>query len=211
MSKGFDNVAKFYDLLAFMVFGNQLRKAQIHFIKEIPSNSTIFIIGGGTGWLLAEILNQIEIKEVIYIDASQKMLDLTYQKNHKHSQFSKVKLVHGTEKNIKEYSQMDFLITPFILDVFTPTDLPIVIQELSKILKKEGKWLLVDFDAKQTKKGIANFFVQLMYWFFTLTCSIPAKKLEDFENYILKTNWKRQKANYFYFNMVKAVILKKPF
>lgn len=205
MSKGFDNVAKFYDLMATLVFGKQLKNAQLHFVSKIPTNSRIFIIGGGTGWLLKAILERVEVKEVIYIDASQKMLDLTYQKNYQNPQFSKVKLIHGTEKNIKDYTQIDFLITPFILDVFTPDILPNVVKDLSSILSHTGTWLLVDFDAQHTKKGISKLLIQIMYWFFTITCSIPAKKLEDFEKHIVNNNWDRKKAKYFYFDMVKAV------
>ncbi len=205
MSKGFDNVAKFYDLMATIVFGKQLRNAQLHFISEIPPYSTIFIIGGGTGWLLNAILRNLEVKEIIYIDASQKMLELTYEKNHQEAQFSKVKLIHGTEKNIKDYTEIDFLITPFILDVFTPKDLPYVVRDLSSILSNTGTWLLVDFDAQHTKQGLAKLLVQIMYWVFTVTCSIPAKKLEDFEKHIVSNHWQREKIKYFYFDMVKAV------
>ncbi|MCP4521510.1 MAG: class I SAM-dependent methyltransferase [Cytophagales bacterium] len=206
--KGFDNVASFYDLLATLVFGKQLRKAQLHFLDSLPSNARILILGGGTGWLLKALLTAKEVKEVIYIDASQKMLDLTFQKNQESPQFEKVQLIHGTEEEANQYQNIDVLITPFILDVFTAQYLPIAIQNLSKILKKNGTWLLVDFDAKNTAKGISKAFVQLMYWFFTWTCSIPAKKLEDFEKEISHNYWNRIEAKYFYFNLVKAVLLK---
>ena len=55
MNPDFNTVARPYDFISRLVFGDSLVEAQTSLLHYIPSNSQILIVGGGTGWILEEI------------------------------------------------------------------------------------------------------------------------------------------------------------
>src|SRR5690606_22865871 len=72
----FDSIAPIYDGLSRLVFGNALQRAQTEHISLIPPNSNVLLIGGGSGWLLEQLLTYSPLAEVTYLEVSPKMLQL---------------------------------------------------------------------------------------------------------------------------------------
>lgn len=75
LSPGFDNIATWYDALAHLIFGDIRYSAQAHFLNQVPENSRIVIIGGGTGKLI-EALTQLHPVglDITYIEQSEKKI-----------------------------------------------------------------------------------------------------------------------------------------
>ncbi|UOQ74624.1 class I SAM-dependent methyltransferase [Hymenobacter cellulosilyticus] len=72
---GFDRVAPFYDPLARLVFGNALQRAQQAALAGLPAGRPrVLIIGGGSGWVLGEVLQRRPDSRVLYLEASAMML-----------------------------------------------------------------------------------------------------------------------------------------
>ena len=72
---GFDRVAWCYDVLAGLVFGPAQRRAQQAALVGLPAGAPhVLILGGGTGWVLLEVLRCRPQATVLYLEASPKML-----------------------------------------------------------------------------------------------------------------------------------------
>jgi len=111
----FDRVAPVYDTLARFVFGRNMHRAQTVFLKDIAPGGHVLILGGGTGWLLAELLSLNPNCKVLYIDASIRMIEMARRKT---VGSSDIVFIHGTEKSIPPGLTFDAIITHFYLDLF---------------------------------------------------------------------------------------------
>jgi len=171
----FDSIAKWYDRLVNLVFGQAIKNAQTHFLKELPIDGRLLIMGGGTGWILEEIASIRPNLKVEYIEASLKMLSLAKEASIDELQ---VKFTYGTEKDIAS-TEYDVIITNFFLDVFEPNELSLVMHHLKGCLSKNGIWLCSDF--QKTNKFRHKILLKAMHVFFGLISKLEAKKLMDFD------------------------------
>src|SRR5690348_16816239 len=94
----FDRIAGFYDALARIVFGKHIMNSQCYFLDALNDGSKVLILGGGTGWLLAELLSRKPHCEVWYVEASQRMITLSEVKTG--AVKKNVHFIHGTEQSI---------------------------------------------------------------------------------------------------------------
>ena len=76
----FNALALFYDQLKKIVFQSKLDEASRYFIPDIADNSSVLILGGGTGELLQH-LN--ETMSVVYLEQSSKMIEQAKSRNYK--------------------------------------------------------------------------------------------------------------------------------
>src|SRR5690349_4539104 len=141
-SDGFDKIASIYDGLARLVFGNAIRQAQNYFLNDVPSGAKILVLGGGSGWLLSQLLTSKPQCDIWYIEASEKMLELSKVKA---KQSSRVHFIHGTEDSVPRSIQFDVVITNFYLDLFTETSLERVIDKIRNTMRSQAIWLVSDF------------------------------------------------------------------
>ena len=180
----FDRLAPFYDNLKKLIFQSALGKAASCFIADIPLNSQILIIGGGTGALLMHFK---KTHTITYIEQSGKMLSAAKKRpTEAYVEFICEDIIHYELQ--KEY---DCIITPFVLDCFQEEQLKHLMSKLTPDLKNNGMWLHADFYPHNSmQKG----FVQLMYFFFRKTAGLTLLNIPDFdqifsdEKYIIKKN-----------------------
>ncbi|HEY0742890.1 MAG TPA: class I SAM-dependent methyltransferase [Chryseosolibacter sp.] len=182
----FNWIARSYDRLVNIVFGQTLNNAQMHFMNEIGPTDSVLIIGGGTGKFLRDLLKMKSEIRIVYVEASSEMINLAKQQIGNASNMS---FIHGTEENIPA-QLFDVVITNFFLDLFTDDKLGKVIKTVSAHLRVGGKWFVSDFE--KTGKLSHRILLSLMYLFFHVTGSIDAKRLTDWrplfesENLILE-------------------------
>ena len=82
MKGNYYNVAPFYDLLSHLVFGNSISQALLFLVTAIPANSSVLIIGGGTGQILEEISKKyISGLQITYVEISKKMISLSKKRS----------------------------------------------------------------------------------------------------------------------------------
>lgn len=172
----FNAIAPFYDWLCKLVFGKRVENAQIEALKFIPANSTILIVGGGTGWILDEISRKHPYGLTItYIDASSKMIQLSKNRNPARNTIA---FIIDTIENVSlPYQHYDIIITPFFLDCFSATTVSHILKKLDHTLKINGLWLNIDFYLSSESKYWQKITLKIMYSFFRLLCHIEASKL----------------------------------
>lgn len=205
---GFDRVGWSYDFLAFLVFGNTLKKAQSAFLDHIPANSRILLIGGGSGWLLKQILLHCSIANLVYIEASSRMLSLSQRNVRSLDTASQVDFRLGNERLILPSDRFDVVITPFFLDLFSHQRLQQeVMPRLSASLQPNGIWLFTDFIP--SSHWSHRLLIRTMYWFFGKVANMEARQLPDYASLFNSFYLPQAKAAHFFGKMIETSIWEK--
>ncbi len=178
-TNNFDQIAPWYDKLARLVFGDQIQSAQTHFLEQLPAKGKLLIIGGGSGWILEEVIRLRPALQIDYVEASVKMLA---QCKARVGDIENVSLIHGTEGEIPK-QQYDVIITNFFLDMFQPEKLKDIMHILSAHLRPGGLWFCADF--QKTEKWRHQLLIGLMHFFFGVVSRLESRKLLDFHSYFI--------------------------
>ena len=179
--KGYDLLAPVYDTLVKFVFKNQLYHAQNYYLNRLTIDQHILIVGGGRGKILETMDQQNIPLKITYLDASKKMI--CYASRYPAKNLD-IQFMTGKAENFKPTKKYDILITPFFLDQFEGSDLEKIIFTLSGFIRKQGIWIVTDFN--KTEKFRHRFLVKCMYHFFKFFTGIKAGKLSDYAYLIEK-------------------------
>lgn len=208
MVNNYDKIANHYDTLSRLVFGKAQVNAQINQLKCIPENSSILLVGGGTGWILEEIskLHASGLK-ITYVEISAKMIALSEVRNIRNNS---IDFVNIAIENFTTDSSFDVILTPFLFDNFNEPKAVSVFKKLDKMLNEPGIWFLVDFSLN-VKNGRWWKWLMLksMYLFFKLIRIVEASKLIDMNLYFLKNNYQILEEQFYYGSFIKASVFKK--
>lgn len=200
--KGFDLLAPVYDQLARLVFGKDIVHAQLFFLDRIRARDRVLILGGGTGWLLEELLKKQPHCEVWYVEASLKMMNLAKKKC---ANQSNVHFIQGTQWAIPS-TMFDVVIMNFFLDLFSEEQIDGLIGKIKPITKPDGIWLVTDFEKED--KWWQHVLLIVMIGFFRLTCGIEAKRLPDLRSIFRKHGVVEIKSRSYFRRFIKTGVYK---
>jgi ubiquinone/menaquinone biosynthesis C-methylase UbiE len=207
MDPDFNKVARPYDFISRLVFGNSLVKAQVSTFHYIPPNSSILIVGGGTGWLLEEIskIHNSGLK-ISYVENSSEMINLSKKR---YWQDNKVAFFHQPIQEFYMDKPFDVIITPFFFDLFKKDEIEFIFSSLDKKLKKNGLWLYADFIPEKYQIRLwQKVLLKTMYFFFGHISNVEAKRLVDMDFYFTK-GYAKVSEDWFYGRFVRAVVYQK--
>ncbi|HEY5746393.1 MAG TPA: class I SAM-dependent methyltransferase [Chryseolinea sp.] len=200
--KGFDRLAPVYDRFAHLVYGSAIREAQLFFLKAIPPTANVLILGGGTGWLLADLFEIHPECKVCYIEASSKMLAQAQQQLSPGKK-DQVQFILGTEDSIPVTVPFDAVITAFYLDLFSPDTLRRIIDKINAVLTPVSVWLVADFIPP--KVWWQKVLLKIMYIFFRRFCGIEARHLPPWEQAMVAGKWRAEGEKLFFHGFIKSV------
>ena len=176
----FNWIAPLYDPLAFLVFGRQLDRAQTVFLPRIPFGASVLIVGGGTGWLLEQVLTTSQPKQVVYLETSAQMVVRSSRRMIRHAVVGSVDFRVGDETLLTSDEHFDVILTPFVLDLYTEKTLQTsFVPALRSRLTPGGLWLVTDF--VQPQVGWQKALLWTMIRFFRLTADIDVRQLADWQ------------------------------
>jgi tRNA (cmo5U34)-methyltransferase len=204
---GYDRVAWCYDVLAELVFGPALRNAQRAALEELPAGAPhVLILGGGTGWVLTEVLRRQPAATVLYLEASPRMLArsrtrLAYEYPVGTGQ---VEFRHGTQDGLRPDESFDTVITFFVLDCIAPTEIVGALARLRAALRPGAPWLLADF--RPARRGWRRLLLAAMYFFFRLTTGLQARKLPRLRPALARLGMRPGLRRYFFAGAVEGVV-----
>lgn len=205
----FNGIAPIYDALAFAVFGQRLQRAQAVFLDRISADASVLIVGGGTGWLLEEVLRTGQPKRVLYLEASAQMLALASRRMVQHAVLGSVEFRVGTETSLKSDERFDVILTPFVLDLFTEKTLRLqFIPQLLNVLTPGGLWIITDF--VRPNSGWQKALLWTMIRFFQLTARVEIKALANWQQLLAGTGLTRVEQQTQVGGMVSAEVWKCP-
>ena len=208
MINNYDKIANYYDSLSRMVFGKSQVDAQINQLKNIVKNSSVLIVGGGTGWILEEIakVHSAGLK-ITYVEISSKMMALSKARNYGDNE---VVFINSCIENFDDNKHFDTILTPFLFDNFSKERCGVVFQKLDLMLNRGGLWFLVDFTIhSESGNWWKRIFLKVMYKFFSLISNVEAKKLVDMNPYLKMAGYKVNEERFYYGQFIKAVIYQK--
>lgn len=209
---GFDRVAPFYGTLARLVYGDALEQAQASLLPHLPDMGSVLVIGGGSGWLLEQLLKTGKQLDILYLDAAPAMLQRAqyrYERIQQPHQCS-VSFRLGNEQALQPNEQFESIITPFLLDLFPPPRLQQLMQTLAATLTPHGRWLFADFWPVQHPPPLKlQLLIRGMYTFFGLVSGVKAKQLPDYAFHFKSLGFKQKFSCSFYGGMVQAKVFLK--
>ena len=198
----FDRVASYYDVLARLVFGKSIQRAQCYFLDQIPSAARVLVVGGGTGWLLPYLLAKPEVAHITYLETSATMLKLAQQKAiHSNAPtVAPIDFIYGNERSLTESDRFSVVITNFVLDMYEGDALDDLMQTLAGHLPPDGRWLFTDFRLSDRKKyrwwqWLAT---RVMYAFFYLTAGIARQPLPPYHQHFATHGFRMTHERSFY-------------
>jgi len=175
---GFDRVAWCYDALAGLVFGSALKKAQRTALAGMPAGAPhVLILGGGTGWVLTEVLRRRPRATVLYLEASLNMLARARTRLARDCPraAAQVEFRHGTQDYLRPTDCFDAVVTFFVLDCLSSAEFAAALMRLRAAQRPGAPWLLADF--RPARRGWRRVLLTLMYTFFRLTTGLQAREL----------------------------------
>lgn len=172
----FDSVAWCYDFLSQLVFGSKIKSSQLILLDHIKDNSKVLIIGGGTGWIIKELLAVKAVLQIDYVESSLKMLDKARFIHAMHTN-TLVRFIHGDENSIEQNAQYDVVLACYFFDLFPQNRLDGVVFKLTNSLKQNGCMLVADFMLNAKPTIVQRLLLKVMYLFFNFFCSVEAKSL----------------------------------
>jgi len=208
MNNNYDKIANHYDTLSRLVFFKSQVNAQINQLQYLPKDSSVLIVGGGTGWILEEIAKIYPSGlKIVYVEISAKMIALSKKRDCKNNQ---IKFVHLGIEDFGVDIVFDVILTPFLFDNFAAQRVAKVFGQLNAYLKKDGLWFLVDFSLDKNNGNWWKWLLlKSMYSFFKLLGIVEANHLIDMNPYFLNAGYKILALRSYYGNFIKAVIFKK--
>lgn len=210
---GFHHTASYYDWLAYLVFGSSLKRSQLSLLPFLPHSGKLLIIGGGSGWILEQVLITGKNLDILYLDAAPAMLA---KAKHRFDRFGdshncRVIFKLGTEADLTQGDNFQVILTPFLLDLFPPPRLHKLMATLDAALVKGGHWLLADFWPVQARPPLwQRTLIRLMYFFFGKVADVQARQLPEYNKYFHNLGYTEIFSDSFYGKLVQAKAYIKP-
>ena len=180
----FEGIAWSYDTLKKLVFGDELDVAASHYLHKIPVGSNVLIIGGGTGRLLNDVPEGVQIT---YIEKSGKMLEYARKRSSRDIHFQHIDFFDYQTAHC-----FNFVVCPFFLDLFNPELLNEVIIKLQNTLDPEGQLLVADFSYRK------SLLISLMYKAFGVVSTISGRKILPIQDMLINAGFQLiDSATYF--------------
>ena len=204
---GFDRVAWCYDALTSLVFGPALRRAQRAALAGLPQGAPhVLVLGGGTGWVLTEVLRRRPQATVLYLEASPRMLARARARLAREfpQAIHHVEFRHGTQAALGPTERFEVLITFFVLDCIALPELAGALAQLRASQRPGAPWLLADF--RPARYGWRRLLLRLMYTFFRLTTGLRARELPDLAAALVRLGLYPAHRARFYAGAVEAII-----
>jgi len=154
-------MSRFY-ALAEGIFEKGLRRKGLHLLSVTPSE-VVLEVGVGTGYSLKEIANFVgEEGKAHGIDVTPQMLELTRKRLRKAGFMDRVELYEGDARRMPyQNGRFDAVYMASTLELFDTPDIPVVLNEVKRILKPRGR-LGVASLSREGKEG--SLFIRFYEW-----------------------------------------------
>ena len=113
----------------------------------------------------------------------------------------------GTELVVQN-NTYDFILTPFVLDVFPSDELGQMVNRVKKLLSNDGVWCCVDFNSRDRsfKARVLSF---SMILFFRMVSGLKTSKVLDYFGSIKYAGMIEVNSTFFYGKFIRASLFKR--
>ena len=172
----FDSIASVYGTLERLCAGRLLHRCRTHHLSSIDPPQNILLLGEGHGRFLGICERHFPAARITVVESSESMIATTRSKQ-------PLTNAHFIHKDVLEWQpdngSFDLIVTHFVLDCFSGTELSSVIRTLSQAAAQDAQWLIADFEIPNTTiaRIRARLIVWLLYRFFRTLTRINASQL----------------------------------
>lgn len=206
MHANYDPIAKYYDGLSQLVFGDSIRRSQRFLLKAIPPESNILIVGGGTGWILEDLaVHHNSGLSITYVEQSSKMMEISQTR---YVGNNNIKFKCDPIQTVLLKGTFDIVIVPFLFDNFSPGTINNIFRKIELYIKPDAIWLFADF-ISISEKPWTKIFLKIMYSFFRPLCNLETSTLPESRSYFQENKYKVINESSFYSGFIQSVIYKK--
>ncbi|GAA4467154.1 class I SAM-dependent methyltransferase [Novipirellula rosea] len=219
-SAGYDRLARHYEWIEKLRFGNTLQRARVWGIPSLAnanSSPHVLVLGDGDGRLLEAFLKHCPTAHVTSVDASPKMIEL--QRNriaglslHDLANEPLQNAVTWIKSPIESFvfptSTFDIVITAFFLDCFDSHQLSKLLPRIADALKPHAIWYVVDFcePPRGLRRWWARFWLAIMHAFFRWQTGLKSRCIVDPGPMLRSLGFEIQREKTFHFEMIVAGI-----
>lgn len=210
----FNHIAPVYDKLSYLIFWGSIQRAQRFFLTSIPPQSTVLIIGGGSGDILIELLNYRTPQYITYVEASTAMLNRARQKvaNYRRANpthlIPMINFIQGTEQDVDLPEKHQVVITNFVLDMYQEETLTAMMKRIDDLLAANALWFFTDF--RYSSQPLVRYWQRplawIMYRFFHLTANISLQSLPNYDFYFQKLGWQEKQSRSFFGDFIATKV-----
>ncbi|MEL7530544.1 MAG: class I SAM-dependent methyltransferase [Bacteroidota bacterium] len=177
----FDFIAPYYDRLAHGVFGDLLAQSRRVLLSRLPEAKEVLILGGGSGDMLFGLAERSIGKHIRYVEASAKFIALAQSAWQNQAVYADIKIdwIQTTWQDFDSSLQFDLITTDYLLDLFPPAELELLICKIAAQLKPEGSWLYIDFCQHEKTAWWWAPLRFIMYRFFARVAGVPGRKITN--------------------------------
>ena len=176
MKNDFNRVARYYQDLSNLIFGQRLLEAQLINLRYLEKGDRLLIVGGGDGHLLRYLPTNLELK-ISYVELSKKMVQLALEKE------GILNIEYHEQDILIHQGTYDVIIANFFLDCFNEQSLNRVLQKLKTLLSPKGRFLVTDFALP--KQVFDHILLWAMHRFFGVFSKLESEALVDIHKKIL--------------------------
>jgi len=197
IGRGFDRLAPVYDGIVELTFGRSIELLQQETLSSLERKERVAIIGGGSGLILKQALDFRLGNAFTNAEWSEAMVNKTKERLSP-EQMSSVQFTKNAFRS--EGAQYDYILFPFVLDCYTEDGVIELLERAKKHLSPNGKVVVIDFNQEAgtgyQKSWIKEAFIQVLYFFFRMTTSIPGRALPPFHSLAKQTGLHLETAIY---------------
>ena len=211
MHQSFDRLAFMYDYLAQLVFGDAIYQSQVSLLDQLAPGQSILVVGGGTGWILPDLIHKSKPDKITFLEASPRMLKRA-QNRFENLNSARIKFIQGTEAELRAEEKFDAIFTPYVFDLYPYPYLANMFSQLDAHLMPGGQWLCTDFQGSGGKRNTWDqLFYQGMYRFFTIWGKLQPNTLPDVFKVFGEHSYELRTEKTFFARRIAARLYQKPF
>jgi SAM-dependent methyltransferase len=170
--------------MELVLAGRKLQQCRTEFLQETGRAKSVLILGEGNGRFLCQFLKNNLDAEVVSVDSSATMLELTRQRIIRNGLgLQRIRFIQadvlGPSNSDWDCGPFDLVVTHFFLDCFRADQLERLIPAIANRTSPDATWLLADFQVPERgmAKGRAAAILWLAYCFFRIATGLSARRL----------------------------------
>jgi SAM-dependent methyltransferase len=177
---GFDAIAPVYDALSWPLGPGAIAGVQRDLLGALPACARAVVVGGGTGRIAVDLIEGGAASRIVYLEPSRGMIARARRRAAARGVSHRIDFRRAGVEGIEAGERFDLVVTPFVLDLFAPVTLEVVMDRLDAGLVPGGAWLFADFVLDRAGP-LGRATVPALYAFFRAVCRIEARRLPDFD------------------------------
>lgn len=191
----FDRVAAIYRWAEYISLGPLLQRTRTHLLNDLNNPRHALVLGDGDGRFLEQLLLRYPHSSAIAVDTSAAMLDKLLSRCTRSVPTAATRLttLQRSALEIDPPPHTDLIVTHFLLDCFSQSDVDTLTVRLASQLSPGALWLVSDFTLPTSRllRPIARLYIASLYASFRLLTGLRVRTLPDPQSALQRAGMRR--------------------